>query len=115
MKEGLVSLLREEEIKWYERAKAKTLLYGDDNTRFFHIVANGKHSKQHIFILDQEDGVIIGADSRVSMGTYISNRASDKLTPLGENVWMARSGSAADAQVISDYGKTLVIPQRPDF
>jgi hypothetical protein len=35
LKEHLVSLLREEELKWYERAKVKTLLEGDANTRFF--------------------------------------------------------------------------------
>jgi hypothetical protein len=35
LKELLVSLLREEELKWYERAKVKTLLEGDANTRFF--------------------------------------------------------------------------------
>ena len=43
LKERLVLLLREEEIKWYEKAKVKTLLEGDDNTRFFHLVANGNH------------------------------------------------------------------------
>jgi hypothetical protein len=48
LKVRLVSLLREEELKWYERAKVKTLLEGDANTRFFHLVANGKHRKQHI-------------------------------------------------------------------
>jgi len=37
LKERLVHLLREEEIKWYERAKLKTLLQGDDNTCFFPI------------------------------------------------------------------------------
>jgi hypothetical protein len=38
LKERLISLLREEEIKWYERAKVKTLLEGDTNTRFFHLL-----------------------------------------------------------------------------
>ena len=50
------------------------------------------------------DGVVIGADSRVSTGTYVSNRASDKTTPLCDNVWLLRSGSAADTQLVSDYG-----------
>lgn len=50
------------------------------------------------------DGVVIGADSRVSTGTYVSNRASDKTTPLADNVWLLRSGSAADTQLVSDYG-----------
>jgi len=62
LKERLVLLLREEEIKWYERAKVKTLLEGDDNTRFFHLVANGKHRKQHIYNLENDQGVVIGDD-----------------------------------------------------
>mmetsp|Transcript_47157 Transcript_47157/g.120303 ORF Transcript_47157/g.120303 Transcript_47157/m.120303 type:complete len:230 (-) Transcript_47157:19-708(-) len=50
-----------------------------------------------------DGGVVIGADSRVSTGTYVSNRASDKITPLWDNVYLLRSGSAADTQVVSDY------------
>lgn len=34
LKESLIHLLREEEIKWYERAKVKTLLQRDNNTHF---------------------------------------------------------------------------------
>jgi hypothetical protein len=62
LKERLVSLLREEEIKWYERAKVKTLLEGDANTRFFHLVANGKHRKQHIYRLEDDNGVVVSSD-----------------------------------------------------
>jgi hypothetical protein len=62
LKEKLVSLLREEELKWYKRAKVKTLLEGDANTRFFHLVANGKHRKQHIFKLENDQGAVVGDD-----------------------------------------------------
>jgi hypothetical protein len=62
LKERLATLLREEEIKWYELAKVQSLLQGDDNTRFFHFVASDKRRKQHIFRLEQEDGVIVGDD-----------------------------------------------------
>jgi hypothetical protein len=54
--------LREEEIKWYERAKVKTLLEGDANARFFHLVANGKHGKQHIYRLEDDNGVVVSSD-----------------------------------------------------
>ena len=37
-------------------------------------------------------------------GTYISNRVSDKITPLADNAFLCRSGSAADTQLVSDYG-----------
>ena len=43
-----------------ERAKTKDVLESDDNTQYFHLVANRKHRKQHIFKLEQEDGVIVG-------------------------------------------------------
>jgi hypothetical protein len=49
MNERLADLLREEELKWYQRAKAKNLLEGDANTKYFHLVANGKYRKSRIF------------------------------------------------------------------
>ena len=63
LKERLVTLLREEELKWYQRAKVKTLLEGDANTRFFHLVANRKHRKQHIYRLEDTQGAVIGDDN----------------------------------------------------
>jgi hypothetical protein len=54
--------LREEELKWYERAKVKMLLEGDANTRFFHLVANGKLQKQHIYRLEDEQGAVVSVD-----------------------------------------------------
>lgn len=52
-----------------------------------------------------DGGVVLGADSRTSTGTYIANRVSDKLTPLHDRVFCCRSGSAADTQALSDYVK----------
>lgn len=49
-----------------------------------------------------KDGVVIGADSRTSMGTYVSNRVTDKLTQVTDFVYCCRSGSAADTQAIAD-------------
>jgi hypothetical protein len=42
-------LLREEEIKWYQCSKAKHLLEGDTNIKYFHLLANGRHRKMRIF------------------------------------------------------------------
>jgi len=61
------------------------------------------HTGTTIVACCYEDGVVIGADSRVSTGTYVSNRASDKITPLWDNVYLLRSGSAADCQLVADY------------
>jgi hypothetical protein len=70
----------------------------DDST------GSAPHTGTTIVAVSFEGGVVVGADSRVSTGNYISNRASDKLTPLADNVWLMRSGSAADTQAVSDYG-----------
>jgi len=61
------------------------------------------HTGTTVIAVSYFDGVIVGADSRVTMGQYISNRASSKLTPLTDNVWLLRSGSTGDAQAVADY------------
>lgn len=52
-----------------------------------------------------KDGVILGADSRTSTGTYIANRVSDKLTQIHDTIYCCRSGSAADTQAVADIVK----------
>lgn len=49
-----------------------------------------------------EGGVVVGADSRTSMGAYVANRVTDKLTYLHERIYCCRSGSAADTQAVAD-------------
>eukprot|EP01023_Acetabularia_acetabulum_P046111 TRINITY_DN4715_c0_g1_i2.p1 TRINITY_DN4715_c0_g1~~TRINITY_DN4715_c0_g1_i2.p1 ORF type:complete len:253 (-),score=39.94 TRINITY_DN4715_c0_g1_i2:183-854(-) len=56
-----------------------------------------------ILACEFDGGVVLGSDSRVSIPGYITNRSSDKITPISDNVYLLRSGSAADAQAISDY------------
>lgn len=50
-----------------------------------------------------DGGVVMGADSRTSTGTYIANRATDKITSLSDSIYICRSGSAADTQNLSRY------------
>jgi len=47
-------------LKWYQKAKLKHLLQGDANTKYYHLVANGKHRKTRIFQLEQQEGTICG-------------------------------------------------------
>lgn len=49
-----------------------------------------------------KDGVILGADSRTTMGSYVANRVTDKLTLVHDKIWCCRSGSAADTQAVAD-------------
>ena len=55
-----------------------------------------------IMAVQYADGVILGADSRTTTGSYIANRVTDKLTQLHERIYCCRSGSAADTQAIAD-------------
>lgn len=48
------------------------------------------------------EGVILGADSRTTTGSYIANRVTDKLTQVHDTIWCCRSGSAADTQAVAD-------------
>ena len=48
-------------------------------------------------------GVILAADSRTSTGRYVANRAAGKITQIADNVFVCRSGSAADTQAVSGY------------
>ncbi|XP_078438204.1 N-terminal nucleophile aminohydrolases (Ntn hydrolases) superfamily protein [Wolffia australiana] len=65
---------------------------------------NAPHSMGTTIIgVSYNGGVVLGADSRTSTGMYIANRASDKISHLTDNVYICRSGSAADTQIISDY------------
>lgn len=41
-------------------------------------------------------------------GQYIANRASDKLTKISDNVYVCRSGSAADTQALADMVKNYI-------
>jgi len=49
-----------------------------------------------------DGGVVIGADSRTTTGSYVANRVTDKLGRITDNIYCCRSGSAADTQAIAD-------------
>ena len=45
IKDRLTQLLREEEIKWFQRAKTTKLLQGDNNTKYFQLVQMARDGK----------------------------------------------------------------------
>ncbi|XP_015925799.1 proteasome subunit beta type-6 [Parasteatoda tepidariorum] len=50
-------------------------------------------------------GVIVAADSRTTMRTYVSSRLTDKLTKITDHIYCCRSGSAADTLAVTDAVK----------
>ncbi|KAI0033777.1 nucleophile aminohydrolase [Vararia minispora EC-137] len=55
-----------------------------------------------IMAVQFEGGVVVGADSRTTTGSYIANRVTDKLTYVHDRIYCCRSGSAADTQAVAD-------------
>ncbi|KAJ3326286.1 Proteasome subunit beta type-1 [Boothiomyces sp. JEL0866] len=55
-----------------------------------------------IMAVQYAGGVVVGADSRTTTGSYIANRVTDKLTQIHDKIFCCRSGSAADTQAIAD-------------
>jgi len=55
-----------------------------------------------IMAVEYDGGVVIGADTRTSAGSFIVNRVTDKLTKITDNIYCCRSGSAADTQAIAN-------------
>jgi hypothetical protein len=49
IKDRLSQLLREEELRWFQRAKTNKILREDNNTKYFQMVANGKRRRTRIF------------------------------------------------------------------
>ena len=83
-RDDLVKLLKEEELKFYQRAKATDVLLGDNNTRYFQMVANGKHRKKCIFYLEHEGGKIEGQQN---LKGYITQFYKELFGPVEENLF----------------------------
>ena len=81
-RDDFIKLLREEELKYYQRAKVNDILLGDNNTRYFHMVANVKHHKKHIFSLEHEGGKIEGQHN---LKGYITQFYKDLFGPPEQN------------------------------
>jgi hypothetical protein len=48
--EKVLKLCCDAESKWAQRAKVKHIQEGGNNTKYFHITANGKHRRKNIFL-----------------------------------------------------------------
>ena len=66
----IASLRRDGESKWAQTAKVKYIQEGGNNTKFFHLITNGKHRRKNIFQLEQDEGTITGQEN---LQNYIRN------------------------------------------
>ena len=80
--ENPTKLLREQEISYYQHSKVSDVLLGDNNTRYFQMVANVKHRKERIFCLDNENNKIEGQEN---LKKYITQFYKELFGPPEEN------------------------------
>ena len=60
LEEDLLKIRREEEVKWFQRAKDKDLVQGEALTSYFMAKASGRKRKNKISFLQQEEGLTQG-------------------------------------------------------
>jgi mannosylglycoprotein endo-beta-mannosidase len=96
LNERLAELHREEELKWYQRAKVKHLFEGDANTKYYHLLANGRHRNSRIFQLEDGNGIITG-DAQLK----------EHITRFYKNMF----GPSEESTVVLDESQTEDIPQ----
>ena len=99
LNERLAELLREEELKWYQRAKVKHLLEGDANTKYYHLLVNGKHRKTRIFQLEDGDSIISG-DAQIK--GHITNYYKNLFGPSENSLIMLDETQTDDIPQVSD-------------
>jgi hypothetical protein len=101
----LVHLLREEEIKWYQRAKRKNLLEGDSNTKYLQLIASRKYRKTRIFQL-HEDTMI---EEEQTLKEYITSYYRDLLGPPKRTSFSLDESRMADIVQVSQEENDLII------
>jgi hypothetical protein len=82
------------------------LLYGDSNTKYFHLVANGKHRKTRIFQLEEDDHLIRGDDQ---LAKYITDYYQGLLGHKEDDyLSLDESATAGIQQVSSEENEYLI-------
>jgi hypothetical protein len=56
----LYHIMEEEELIWFKRSHETWLLKGDNNTKYFHRIANGKRENMPYFIHNLKVGLSVG-------------------------------------------------------
>lgn len=78
----LLKILDEEELYWFKRSHENWLHKGDNNTKYFHRIANGRKRKKTIFSLQDEGQTIEGDQNLLEHAT---NYYKNLFGPAGSN------------------------------
>jgi hypothetical protein len=69
-----LQIYEEEEAFWFERSSKKWLLEGDNNTAYFHRIANGRKRKNTMYSLKKDDINIQGTTDLLAQATEYYKR-----------------------------------------
>ena len=88
------------------KAKVKDLLEGDANTKYFQLVASGKHRKTRIFQLEQEEGLICGD---IELKKYITKYYKKMFGPPDNNFVSMDESLRDDIPQVSPQENELLV------
>ena len=87
----ILEILDEEGLYWYKRSHSKWLHEGDNNTEFFHRMANGKKRKNTIISFMDGNDVIEGESNLCNHATEFYKNLYGPVPgntfPLNEDLW----------------------------
>jgi hypothetical protein len=87
----LYNLNVEEENYWRQRSHAKWLLHGDQNSSYFHKIANGSKCKNTVQSLNNEGVLIEGTENLLKHATAyyktLFGPAPRNLFPISPGLW----------------------------
>jgi mannosylglycoprotein endo-beta-mannosidase len=93
-------MVEEEELYWLKRSHEKWLHEGDNNTEFFHRVANGRRRKNTILHFVGDDGLVEGDDNLPKHATNYYNelfgQGPGNAFPLTPDLWRENEKVAED-------------------
>jgi hypothetical protein len=98
--------LREEELKWYQRSKAKHHLEGDANTKYFQLLANGRHRKSRIFQLQDGSHNICGDEE---LKKYITSYYKNLFGPPHESLIRLDETRRDDISQVTEEENRLLV------
>jgi hypothetical protein len=101
----LAKMRREEESKWVQRAKVKHVQEGGNNTKYFHLIANGKHRRKQIFQLEQDEGTIVGDEN---LRIFISEYYKKLFGPQVQNSFSLYNDANSDIPQVSSEENVML-------
>jgi hypothetical protein len=84
LQKELAEVLRQEELMWHQRSRAKWLYDGDRNTKYYHVKAVNRKRKNKIIMLRNNNGQWVEDDS--SLRELVTNYYKDLFAETNENL-----------------------------